>query len=200
MKKEDLIKELKEFNFSKKIISAFEEVKREDFISNKFKWRAYENIPLPTMAGQTISQPYTIAFMLSKLDIKDGQDILEVGSGCGYVLALLSCINKKGKIFGIERIEELVKKSKENLKSFRNVRVEHANALPELKNKKFDRIIVSAAFDEIPEGIIEKNLKNNGVSVFPVRNSIFVIKKVNKKNIIEKHEGFIFVPIIDKKS
>ena len=90
MNKIQLLKSLKQEGFSKDIIDAFFRVKREDFLPENMKRRAYEDTALPIGDGQTISQPYTIATMLSLLNLKKGQKVLETGSGCGYVLALIS--------------------------------------------------------------------------------------------------------------
>ena len=92
MNKTQLLNSLKQKGFSQQILNAFESVKREDFIPQELKSNAYEDIPLPIGKGQTISQPYTIAIMLSLLDLKKSQKVLEIGSGCGYVLALISKI------------------------------------------------------------------------------------------------------------
>ena len=111
MNKQQLIQELKKEGFSDKILKAFETIKREDFIPEKFKEYAYENESLPIEEGATISQPYTIAFMLNLLELKDNQKILEIGSGSGYVLALINEISKNSEIYGIERIKGLVESS-----------------------------------------------------------------------------------------
>jgi len=108
MDKSQLIESLKMRGFSKEIISSFEKVRREDFVPEDMKKIAYEDTSLPIGEGQTISQPYTIAVMLSLLDLKKGQKILEIGSGCGYVLALVSELIGKGeKVYGIEIIKSL---------------------------------------------------------------------------------------------
>ena len=98
MNKTQLLKSLKQEGFSKDILNAFSRVKRESFISDNMKHLAYENNALPIGEGQTISQPYTIATMLALLSLKKSQKVLEIGSGCGYVLALISdIVGSKGK-------------------------------------------------------------------------------------------------------
>src|SRR3990172_781620 len=124
MDKSQLIESLKMRGFSKEIISSFEKVRREDFVPEDMKKIAYEDTSLPIGEGQTISQPYTIAVMLSLLDLKKGQKILEIGSGCGYVLALVSELIGKGeKVYGIEIIKSLFEKSAENLRNYKNIKV-----------------------------------------------------------------------------
>lgn len=196
MNKSNLLKSLRNQGFSEKIIKAFNKIKREDFISSKMKEYAYEDNALSIGKGQTISQPYTIAFMLSLLELKDKQKILEVGSGSGYVLALINNISKNSKIFGVERVSELVKRSQGVLKNKKNVHIVKAGKELGMPNEKFDRILVSAAADKIPNDLIEQ-LKIDGVLVIPVRNSIIQIKKTTEG--IEKKEfyGFVFVPLIE---
>lgn len=194
MNKEELIKKLKSQGFSSKIVSAFEKIRREDFISKELKKYAYEDEPLPIGYGATISQPYTIAFMLNLLELKDRLKILEVGSGSGYVLALMNELSKNSEIYGIERIEELVEKSRKILK--KNIHVIHNDGYFGLKEKApFDRILVSASADEIPKNLIEQ-LNNDGILVCPIKNSIFKIKKEKNKINKKEYEGFIFVPLV----
>ncbi len=198
MKKEELIKRLRSRNFPETIIKAFEKVDREKFIPEEYRRRAYEDIPLPIGYEATISQPYTIAFMLNHLKVKDRQKILEVGSGSGYVLALLSELSPNGKIFGIERIKELAESSQEKLKDYNNVKVIYGNGskgLPE--EAPLERILVSAASNKIPKKLIEQ-LDFDGIMVIPIKNSIVVITKTKEGNKIEEYIGFRFVPLIEE--
>ncbi|MEM3405709.1 MAG: protein-L-isoaspartate O-methyltransferase [Candidatus Pacearchaeota archaeon] len=194
MKKEELIESLKQKGFNEKIINAFNKVKREEFMLEELKDYAYEDNAFPIGYGQTISQPYTIAFMLSLLELKDNLKILEIGSGSGYVLCLLNEISKNSKIIGIERIKELAEKSKEKLKIFNNIKIIYGNALKFNLKEKFDRILVSAASDKIEKKFLNM-LKKEGILVMPIKNYIVKIKK-NKKLEIEKYYGFVFVPLV----
>ena len=118
MRKEDLIRQLKRQEFPEHILESFENVSREDFVPKESQEHTYKDIPLPIGHGQTISQPYTIAMMLMFLEIpksKENQRILEIGSGSGYVLALLNELNPEGIVYGVERIKGLADKSKEVL-------------------------------------------------------------------------------------
>ena len=203
MDRKGLVESLKEKGFSKQIVSAFSKVKRENFVPKNLKDMAYEDTSLPIGKGQTISQPYTIALMLSLLELKKGQKVLEVGSGCGYVLALLSEITgKDGKIFGVEIIPELAAKSRENLKGFKNISAHAGNGkLGIPKEAPFDRIMISAGYKEIPRLLIEQ-LKEKGIIVAPIGikygQSLVPYKKVNSGLELKKEiPGFIFVPLID---
>jgi protein-L-isoaspartate(D-aspartate) O-methyltransferase len=205
MKKDELIQLLREKHFSPKILEAFSEVPREDFTPYQFRGKSYEDTALPIGHGQTISQPYTIALMLSNLDIKPGQKVLEVGSGSGYVLALISyLVGKKGRVFGVEVIKELFLKSREKLNDYRNVRVYHKNGSHGLDEEMlFDRIIISAACRNIPEKLMAQ-LKVSGILVAPVgsrfEQELVIIKRKSESEfeIIKKIPGFIFVPFVDE--
>jgi len=196
--KPQLLKLLERRKYSPKIISAFEKVKRENFIPRSLKQHAYEDLPLSLgYSRATISQPSVIAFMLKLLELKDNQKILEIGSGSGYVLALINELSKKSKIYGIERIEELVEKSSDILKSKKNIKIIYGNGSKILKKyAPYDRILISASADNIPKHLYTQ-LKDNGIMVCPVQNSIYQIKR--KKLRIEEKEfyGFIFVPLIE---
>ena len=206
MNKKELIENLESKGFESKIIDAFSKVKREKFIQNKLKSFAYNDEALPIGEGQTISQPHTIAIMLSMLDADKGDKILEIGSGSGYVLALLSRIvgykgKDKGEVFGVERIKELAVKSKKPLKEY-HIKIFNKNGYYGIPGKKFDRIIISTACSEIPKPLISQ-LRNNGIIVAPVGNkfqqSLISYKKIENRLVVqEENPGFIFVPFIQK--
>ncbi len=194
MNKKGLLKSLEAEGFSPAIVGAFARVLREDFVREDLKGEAYADTALPLENGATISQPYTIAFMLKLLELEKGQKILEIGSGGGYVLALLSEITR-GEIYGVEIIESLAEKSRENLKGCQRVEVIGGNGFRGLKERApFDRILISAAAGKLPEHLY-KQLKKDGVMVVPVGNSIFQIKKKDGLILKEGFGGFIFVPL-----
>jgi len=204
MNKEDLIRYLERQEFPEHIVKAFEEVKRENFVPKESQRKTYENIPLPIGKGQTISQPYTMAFMLMMLEIpsdKKARRIMEVGSGSGYVLALLNQLNPKGENYGIERFKELVDKSREALEpeiDKGNVEVIQGDGSKGLPEKTpFDRILVSARCETIPQKLVNQ-LKYNGILVAPVGNSIIMVKKKSGQNEINEYPGFSFVPLVEE--
>ena len=199
MQKKELIDSLKQKGFSEKIIDAFERVHREKFVPEKLKPRAYEDTALPIGEGQTISQPYTIAMMLSLLELRKSQKVLEIGSGCGYVLALLSeLVGESGRVFGIEIIKELTERSRNNLRSYKNIKVLKRNGAEGLEEEKpLDKILISAALEKIPEKLPEQ-LKNQGILVAPVGDSyiqsLVKFQKISNKLIVkEEIPGFVFV-------
>ncbi len=201
MNKKELLNSLKQKGFPKEILNAFSKVKRENFIPEELKTHAYEDTALSIGKDQTISQPYTIAMMLSLLELKKGHKVLEIGSGCGYVLALISEINKS-QVFGVEIIKELAERSRKNLEDFHNIEVynkDGSKGLPE--QAPFDRILISAACEKIPE-LLFSQLKNNGIIVAPIgprhEQSLIAIQKQKDKFVIKKEiPGFIFVPFIE---
>ena len=98
------------------IIEAFRKIDRKNFLPEELKERAYENTALPIGNKQTISQPLVVAFMLELLELKSGEKVLEIGTGSGWNTALMAkLVGESGKIFSIERIEELHQFAKANL-------------------------------------------------------------------------------------
>lgn len=196
MNKDELLLSLKKKGFPELVISAFSAVKREDFVPEHLIGYAYEDMALPVMEGSTLSQPSTIAFMLNLLEIKDGQKILEIGSGSGYALALLAEINKTGKIYGIELLQSLGISSKKYLEKKKNVEViirNGAKGLPEFA--PYDRILISASCSEVPRHLLSQ-LTDSGILVAAVKQSIIQIKKANGQTTEKEFPGFAFVPLI----
>src|SRR3989344_1523868 len=105
------------FPFNENELNAFREIKRENFIPQEIKIRAYEDLPLPILRGKTISQPSTVMMMTHALDLKRGEKVLEVGTGSGYQTAIIAkIVGPKGKVISTEIVPELVAFSRENLK------------------------------------------------------------------------------------
>ncbi|MBD3789151.1 MAG: protein-L-isoaspartate O-methyltransferase [Campylobacterales bacterium] len=183
-----------------KIIDAFQTIDRKYFIPEEFEEYTYVDAPLPIGNNQTISQPTTVAFMLELLDPKDGNRILDIGSGSGWTAGLLCYLTgKKGSMVGLERIDELVQMGKKNLSKFGfdgSCCIEKAGETLGKPGEKFDRILVSASARALPQELFEQ-LDIGGILVIPVQNSIFRYEKVSQKEM-KKQEfpGFAFVPLI----
>lgn len=179
---------------------AFAEIPRENFVPEATKHESWKDSALPIDYGQTISQPSTVEMMLRWLEPEPGNKILDVGSGSGWTAALLShIVGSKGKVYGVERIPQLVQFGREN-----NKRLGIKNAvffkagkhlgLPE--HAPYDRILVSAAAQKFPDKLLEQ-LKPGGKVVVPVKNDIVEVKKEKDGHVTASaHSGFVFVPLI----
>lgn len=204
---EGLIEELKDSGVLKttKIAEALGKIKREDFVPRELISKAYVDEPVGIGLGQTISQPYTVVFMLELLMVEEGNKILDIGAGSGWQSALLADLcGMTGKVYAIERIPELCKFGQENLAKYgleKSGRVEWtcgdgSKGLPE--HQPYDRIVAAAAALEVPEEWI-KQLKIGGRLVLPVRNEIRLFLKKSEKQIeTQRFPGFSFVPLITK--
>jgi protein-L-isoaspartate(D-aspartate) O-methyltransferase len=186
-----------------RVLSAFKEVDRKDFVPGDLKNIAYENRPLTLEFGQTISQPYTVAFMLNLLEAKPGQKVLDVGFGSGWTTAMLSkIVGGKGKIFGLELFAEIYEFGQSNLEKYKQKNIKLFlgsgwDGLPD--NAPYDRILVSASAGEIPQVLIGQ-IKVGGRLVMPLTDRITVLDKVGKSSFeIKDHWGFVFVPLIKAK-
>ncbi|MCD6190013.1 MAG: protein-L-isoaspartate O-methyltransferase [Sulfurimonas sp.] len=181
------------------IIEAFRYIDRVDFVLDPTISDIYEDYPLQIGYQQTISQPATVAMMLEMLSPKEGDDILDIGSGSGWTTALLSFIvGDKGSVTGLERVDSLVKFGNNNLKKygFQNSKIIQATGKLGIVGKEFDRILVSAAASEFPYSLVEQ-LKIGGKLVIPVKNSIYEITKKEDGEVeAVEHYGFRFVPLI----
>jgi protein-L-isoaspartate(D-aspartate) O-methyltransferase len=150
----------------KKVLDALRKVPRHIFVDESYKNSAYEDRPLPIGYGQTISQPYIVALMTESLDLSGKEKILEIGTGSGYQVAILAEISRE--IYTVEIITALYLKNKELLKKYKNIKISnHDGYLGWEEHSPYDRIIVTAAPDHIPQSFIDQ-LKNGGIMVIPV--------------------------------
>ncbi|MCW8802781.1 MAG: protein-L-isoaspartate(D-aspartate) O-methyltransferase, partial [Ignavibacteriaceae bacterium] len=153
---------------TRQTIDALRKVPRHKFVPQNLVDRAYNDGPLPIGYGQTISQPYIVAYMTEVIDPKPGQKVLEIGTGSGYQAAVLSEI--VDSVFTIEIITELYKSSEKRLKElgYKNVLCKNADGYYGWKkNAPFDAIVVTAAAEYIPPPLI-KQLKDGGKMIIPV--------------------------------
>ncbi len=189
-----------------KVIQAFKKIKREDFVLPETKHQAKENYPLPIGYNQTISQPLTVAFMIELLDVREGQKVLDVGAGSGWVTALLSeIVGTEGRVYAIERLADLKVFGEKNISKYgfiesgitKLVLGDGYKGLP--SQAPFDRIHVAAAVEQVPLELI-RQLNINGKMVIPEGKNlqdIILIKRVSKSEYKRKHfPGFSFVPLV----
>ncbi len=185
------------------IIEAFRKIPRHKFILKDHLRHAYNDIPLPTIHGQTISQPYTVAIMTEALDPRPGEKILEIGSGSGYQAALLAhCVGPKGKVITVELEPDLVEFSKNNIKKVKlnNIKIINWDGKKGYKKESpYDKCMITAACKEIPKPVI-KQVKIGGRIVAPVNDffgqRMIVLDKLSDKKFEKKDLGsFVFVPL-----
>ena len=151
-----------------RVLGAMKAVPRHEFVPAELRGRAYEDRPLPIGYGQTISQPYIVAFMTEQLAPKPADRVLEVGTGSGYQAAVLARL--VAEVFTIEIVEPLAARAKADLArlGFKNVQVRAGDGYrgwPEAA--PFDAIIVTCAPDRVPEPLVQQ-LKEGGRMVIPV--------------------------------
>ncbi len=185
---------------TKAIINAFFKIDRINFVPEEIRGEAYFDIPVPIFSGMTTSQPSTIAFMLEKLQPQKGEKMLEVGTGSGYLTALLAMlVGKGGKVFSIEYFPELKKFAELNLRryDFKNIMLlagDGKNGIP--GEAPFDKIVSSAETKEIPRAW-EEQLKIGGSILTPIDSKIVLAKKVAKDKFnAEFFSAFSFVPLL----
>ena len=183
------------------VLDAMSTVPRHRFVSRIYRSMAYTDNPLPIGHGQTISQPYVVALMTQLLQVDRKHEVLEIGTGCGYQTAILSILSKK--VITFEVISSLSTKSRKRLikLGYKNVDFHCADGKNGLsKEAPFDRILVSAAPETIPEVLIEQ-LAPKGYMVIPV-GSLYeqfiniITKDKNGQVHIKKSTPVRFVPLV----
>ncbi len=186
----------------KNVLKAMGEIKREKFIPDAIKHYAYNDVALPIGHGQTISQPYTVAFMTQLLELKPKSKVLEIGTGSGYQAALL--FNMGMKVFSIERNFNIYSKT---LKLFDNLRIRVTckcgdGTLGWKEHSPFDGIIVTAGSPTVPVKL-KKQMAIDGKMVVPVGDRetqiLKVITREDEETFSEKdYPQFKFVPLIGR--
>jgi protein-L-isoaspartate(D-aspartate) O-methyltransferase len=153
---------------SPRVVNAMLAVPRHRFVPESVREDAYGDTPLPIGHGQTISQPYIVAFMTQALEIEPAHRVLEIGTGSGYQAAVLSLL--AADVYTIEIIPALADRARETLAAlgYRNVHVRTGNGyLGWPEHAPYDRIMVTAAPEEVPAALVEQ-LKMNGLMAIPV--------------------------------
>lgn len=200
-----LVSQLKEKGITdEKVLHAIGKIPRHLFLDSGFSEFAYQDKAFPIGAGQTISQPYTVAFQSQLLEVKKDQKILEIGTGSGYQTAVLFAMG--AKVYSVERQNELFKTTSVLLPKV-GVHPKHLSfgdgykGLP--NHAPFDGIIVTAGAPVIPNALLAQ-LKVGGRLVIPLGEKDQVMTLLIRKNEkqFEKHEfgGFRFVPLLENKN
>ncbi|WP_321390950.1 protein-L-isoaspartate(D-aspartate) O-methyltransferase [Emcibacter sp.] len=151
------------------VLAAIGAVKREKFIPDYLRQQAYENAALPIESGQTISQPYIVAYMTQELKVDNKMKVLEVGTGSGYQGAVLSRLCRR--LFTVERHLPLMQRAEALFKELGLLNIttlfgDGMKGWPE--QAPFDRIMVTAAADKVPEKLLEQLKEDGGIMVIPI--------------------------------
>ena len=188
----------------KTVLEAINKIPRHLFLNSSFADYAYQDKAFPIGAGQTISQPYTVAFQSQLLEVKKDHKILEIGTGSGYQTAVLCLMG--AKVYSVERQNELFKQTSILLPKL-GIRPKHFSfgdgykGLP--NHAPFDSIIVTAGAPIIPQALMAQ-LKIGGRLVIPVgeENQIMTLLIRKNETQFEKHEfgDFKFVPLLENKN
>lgn len=183
-----------------RVLRAIGKVPRHLFIDSSFETFAYQDKAFPIAAGQTISQPYTVAFQTNLLDIKKGEKILEIGTGSGYQAAVLC--EMEAKVYSIERQKELfdITKPLMNKLGYTNLTMKFGDGFAGLPSfAPFDKIIITAGAPNIPEELL-RQLKIGGIMVIPLGEGQQKMKLIYKKSAtdfeIQDYGDFKFVPML----
>jgi len=186
------------------VLTAMAKLPRHYFMDSSFTEIAYQDKPFPIGCGQTISQPYTVAFQTQLLQITKGMKVLEVGTGSGYQACVLAEMG--AKVFTIERIRELYIKTKSFMSEYGfKPKLFYGDGYAGLPTySPFDRILVTAGAPHIPEALLQQ-LSIGGILVIPVDHAegIQVMKRIIRSSEdtyeTEEHGMFRFVPLIENK-
>lgn len=186
------------------VLEAIRKIPRHLFLNSSFEDFAYQDKAFPIGAGQTISQPFTVAFQSQLLEVKKGDNVLEIGTGSGYQTAVL--VTMGAKVYSVERQNELFKSTSLLLPKL-NIRPKHLSfgdgykGLPQFA--PFDSIIVTAGAPIIPQPLMAQ-LKIGGRLVIPLGDKEQIMTLLIRKNEtqFEKHEfgEFRFVPLLENKN
>jgi len=208
--RKNLVERLQSSGYIKtdKVKKAMETVPREEFIPEQGKQYAYVDQPLPIGEGQTISAPHMVAIICEELQIDEGMNILEIGTGFGYNAAVVAeIVGKNGHVYSIERLPALADTARDNLRRTGysdRVSVIVADGTTGFEEEApFDRIYVTAGAPDIPEPL-KKQLKVGGKLLAPVGQSDYtqelfcVEKKAEGKYKVRSLGGVAFVPLIGK--
>jgi protein-L-isoaspartate(D-aspartate) O-methyltransferase len=152
-----------------RVLAAMERVPREKFVAEQFLKHAYDNIALPITQGQTISQPYVVAYMTEALQLGDRMKVLEIGTGSGYQTAVLARLCRR--VYTVERYRSLLTAAEKRLHDLKITNIvtklgDGNKGWPE--QAPFDRILVTAAADSRPDALIAQLSPNGGIMVAPV--------------------------------
>jgi protein-L-isoaspartate(D-aspartate) O-methyltransferase len=183
-----------------RVLAAMSHVPRHEFVALDYRDQVYEDHPIPIGEGQTISQPYIVAIMLQALALNASDVVLEVGTGSGYLTALLAELARQ--VYSVERHASLARTAQATLArlGYTNVKIlvgDGGNGFPD--RAPFDVIVVSAAAPQIPPPLFEQ-LREGGRMIVPVgppqAQELQLVRKHGGQPVVSSMEGCRFVPLI----
>jgi protein-L-isoaspartate(D-aspartate) O-methyltransferase len=201
--RKNLVEEIRRKGITnEKVLDAIEAIPRHFFLDSAFGKTAYEDRAFPIGEGQTISQPYTVAYQTQLLDLKPFDKVLEIGTGSGYQACVLAEMN--AQVYTIERQRKLYDQNRQFtfLKKYPAIRLFYGDGFEGLPTyAPFDRILVTAAAPSIPEKLVQQ-LKKGGLMVIPVNEGtlqrmVRIRKNEDGSLFEEKFDQFSFVPMLE---
>lgn len=185
------------------VLDAMGQVPREEFVPDHFRSAAYDDGPLPIGFDQTISQPFTVAFMCQAAELRGGENVLEIGAGSGYSAAVLGKL--AGEVHTVERIPQLADQARERLArlGYANVHVVAGDGTLGLAARApFDAIIATAGAEALPDAYVQQ-LRERGRIVIPLGSyrysqTMYRFTRLPGELKVENLGGFAFVPLIGK--
>ncbi len=200
-KRSRLVAEIRSKGISdKRVLNAVNVVPRHLFMDSSFINFAYKDSAFPIGEGQTISQPYTVAFQTELLNCKQGDKILEIGTGSGYQAAILAQMGVD--LYTIERQEKLYLKSKEVLQrlGYKVKQIFDDGNIGAKEFAPFDKILITAATQEAPKELLLQ-LKIGGIMVAPIGKEVQIMSRITRESeedfVKETFGKFTFVPMLD---
>lgn len=195
-----LVKDLKNKGITdEKVLKAVSVVPRHVFVPKSLFGHAYNDVPLPILCGQTISQPYTVARQSELLEVKDKQKVLEIGTGSGYQAVILQQMG--ARIYTIERHRELYEQTKKLFQSlFIPIATKHGDGYKGWEEfAPYDRILITCGAAILPETLLYQ-LKINGILVAPIGEEEQIMTKIvrlsEKEFQTTTHGSYRFVPML----
>lgn len=203
MEKDEMIRLLRERGIQdERLLQAMGSIDRHEFVQEAFVNRSYDDSALPIGKSQTISQPYTVAFMTEALRLNPGDKVLEIGTGSGYQAAILSQMG--ARVFTIERHMELLVGARNRFDKFGFTIASKCSdgTLGWKEFAPYAGIIVTAGAPDVPEPLLEQ-LTEGGTLVIPIGDqelqTLYIIARTKDGYVSRQAAGFKFVPLIGKK-
>lgn len=183
------------------VLAAMERIPRDEFVPEAVLHQAWDDMALPIGSGQTISQPFVVAFMTQSLKLSDRDKVLEIGTGCGYQCAVLSRLSRR--VYTIERHKPLLKDAEKRIEALRlrNVTAIAGDGMKGwptiggIDQAPFDKIIVTACARKQPPQALLDQLKDGGMMVIPVENDGSQVLKLYKKESAEAYSVKDLMPV-----